>query len=393
MGIFDREPNVGKMRVKRDVNGIIRALRSREASVRVEAADSLGEIKDGGAVEPLIKALGDEDEDVRLNAQIALGKIGEPAVEALIQALQEGGWDVRCGAAGALGEIGNKRAVGFLIQALEHDEVPDVRWRAAQALGNIARPLVKLGYKKPVKSLIEALGDKDWTVQQVAAEALGDIGDPMAIEPLIEAWGAETGVWAAPALAKIGEPALPALIKALKDRDENVRLQAAFGLGCTGHKRTVEPLIHALKDKSLHVRSNAAEALQKVEGPPLDPLIESVKDEDKFVRSVAASCLGRAADKRAAAEPLIQALEDESQDVRYSAARALGKIGDMRAVEPLIDILEDRNKSVRAQAAEALGEIGDVRAIEPLIRASKRGGLLVQEAAKEALTKLKGKES
>ena len=61
MGIFDLfKPNVEKLEKKKDVHGLIKALRYKkdewdEDDVRRSAADALGKIKDERAVEPLIK--------------------------------------------------------------------------------------------------------------------------------------------------------------------------------------------------------------------------------------------------------------------------------------------------------------------------------------------------
>ena len=46
---------------------------------------------------------------------------------------------------------------------------------------------------------------------------------------------------------------------------------------------------------------------------------------------------------------------------------------------------------VRREAAEVLGKIGDARAVEPLTKALKDKDWNVQEAAKEALDKIKAK--
>ncbi|MDD1673069.1 MAG: HEAT repeat domain-containing protein [Methanomicrobiales archaeon] len=53
----------------------------------------------------------------------------------------------------------------------------DLRYRAAQELG-------RLGDPKALNLLIQALQDADWRVRQKAAWALGNIGDPRAIQPL-----------------------------------------------------------------------------------------------------------------------------------------------------------------------------------------------------------------
>ena len=97
-------PNVEKMKARRDVNGLIKALGyKKDEYVRWYTARALGEIKDPRAVEPLIAALKDTDKDVRQAAAEALGKIGDPrAVEPLIAALKDAEWHVRKAAAKAL---------------------------------------------------------------------------------------------------------------------------------------------------------------------------------------------------------------------------------------------------------------------------------------------------
>jgi len=77
MGLFG-PPNVEKLKEKRDLKGLIKALRyKRDGVVRQTAAEVLGEIGDARAVEPLLAALRDEDSDVREAAAEALGKIGD----------------------------------------------------------------------------------------------------------------------------------------------------------------------------------------------------------------------------------------------------------------------------------------------------------------------------
>lgn len=118
------KPNIEKLTQKRDVEGLIKALKDKDETVRWRAAWALGEIGDARAVEPLIQAL--KDKGVRGNAAEALGKIKDTkAVEPLIQALK----DIGVEAAEALINIGDERAVDPLIQYLKGaDEA--YRWRA-----------------------------------------------------------------------------------------------------------------------------------------------------------------------------------------------------------------------------------------------------------------------
>ena len=61
--------------------------------------------------------------------------------------------------------------------AMLSDPQPDRRWKAAESIG-------KLGDRRAVSILINALGDEDWRVRQKVAWALGNLGDGRAIQPL-----------------------------------------------------------------------------------------------------------------------------------------------------------------------------------------------------------------
>ena len=101
-------PNVEKLKAKRDVKGLIKALGyQKDGHVRNAAAGVLGQIGDTRAVEPLIAALKDESWGVRHYAAEALGQIGDTrAVELLIAALKDRDSNVREAAAGALEALG-----------------------------------------------------------------------------------------------------------------------------------------------------------------------------------------------------------------------------------------------------------------------------------------------
>jgi hypothetical protein len=92
-------------------------------------------------------------------------------------------------------------------------------------------------YKETVPALISALSDDDGDVRKSVAAALAHIGES-AVSPLLDILkdkekGKELRANAAYVLGKIGGPArsaLPALTKALKDPDRDLRRRAAFAL-------------------------------------------------------------------------------------------------------------------------------------------------------------------
>lgn len=179
MGLF--KSNVNKMRVKRDVEGLLRTLAIKDELTRVQAIKALAEIKDVVTMEPLTRLCKDDNENVsvRIAAVQALGSIGDTAcVEFSIGLLMDKNEnaDVRVAAAHTLGEIGDTRAIQPLIRTLK-DRNWSVRWA-------VMSPLTKMG-AEAVESLITALRNEDNGIRQKAAWVLGGIGDTRAVEPLI----------------------------------------------------------------------------------------------------------------------------------------------------------------------------------------------------------------
>ena len=131
------KPNVEKLEKKKDVEGLIKALKCKKTpKIRDRAAEALGKVGGEKGVEPLIQALKDEELFVRKTAVKALGEVGdERAIEPLIQALKDTHRGAQEEISWALEKIGEP-AVGSLIQALK-DEGENVRLETSKILGKI----------------------------------------------------------------------------------------------------------------------------------------------------------------------------------------------------------------------------------------------------------------
>lgn len=100
------KPNIRKLKAKKDIKGLIKALGHSDRSVQWEAVRALGEIGDERAVEGLIKALDDSKWMLRKAAVEELGKIGDPrAFDALSELVHDESRDVREAARDALRRI------------------------------------------------------------------------------------------------------------------------------------------------------------------------------------------------------------------------------------------------------------------------------------------------
>lgn len=112
-------------------------------------------------------------------ASLLQGSVDERVIEALIQRLADPAPEVRVRAARALGNLKSRQAIPRLQETLK-DEVLEVRREAASSLGKILDP-------RAIPALASALDDPD--LRLTVIWALGNIGDGEAVPlllPLVE---------------------------------------------------------------------------------------------------------------------------------------------------------------------------------------------------------------
>jgi HEAT repeat protein len=196
-------------------------------------------------------------------------------IEIQIDLLKNPDWVVRREAAITLGEMGDERCVEPLCHALRDGDW-QVREVAIEGLGQIGSPAVEL--------LIKLL--RDWDVRKYAIAALGKIRDERVLNPLmLQLRNDEFKDDALNALVELGEPALPRLVAALKDKDENVRKQAVKALGLIKHVEAIDPLIGVLADSDFYIRVMAAAGLEAIgDDRGREAIKPLMKDPDIVVR-------------------------------------------------------------------------------------------------------------
>jgi HEAT repeat protein len=264
--------------------------------------------------------------------------------------------------------------------------------------------LSKLEAKRDTPGLVKALQyEKDSQVPRAAAAALGRIGDPQAIEPLVDAHrhsreakhginvrhGSEIRDAVERALVQFGELAVEPMICALGDADPSIRELAVGTLGQIGDARAVDALARALADWAPPTRAKAAEALGTIGDPrAVDSLARALADPkaEAFVLAAAVRALRAIGDARAI-ESLVAGYRYRTEYTRNVIDTALVPFG-ARAVAPLISALSEDDPLVRAHVAGVLARIGDARAIEPLALALKDPDQVMRTGAATALGKL-----
>ena len=247
--------------------------------------------------------------------------------------------------------------------------VPAERIQAIETLGQMDIPAARdLLAEKGVRHAVRE-------VRLRSAYALAKLKEPRAVPGLMEVprVGPEDLPQGVPFirgsdLAQIGPPAVPELIRALKDEHPGVRLHAILALDMIADDAALPGLVEALREESSQLRAAAVSALgQFGSRAPVRLVAERLGDESEDVRTRAATALGAIGD-RAAVPALVERLKDDSnREVSRVAAETLTKIGGPEALAGLLEVLAHPQNAHRAIAAAALGNLKDPLAVPGLI--------------------------
>lgn len=229
---------------------------------------------------------------------------------------------------------------------------------------------------------------------------LASVGEA-AVEPLLDELD-ELGDPGAVALAAVGRPALPAIVRDLEDAPPRRRALLIHALGMSGLVEAVAPLRGQLAEADTGVRRAAGLALERlakhfvrdlgdgerreqamlvleqIGAPAAWPVGDALRDPWRGL--VAARVMGRIG--AAAVEPAMtvflqsgRSLAPHGDPAATYAAEALAQIGEP-ALDPLLAVLYDgcERPPLRAAAARTLGEMGEIA------EARLQEALLVNEA-------------
>jgi HEAT repeat protein len=238
---------------------LIAALTSPDWIVRMHAAKALGRIQNPQAVGPLVPLLQDKVKAVREEASTALAAIGEAALSSLLDALTHVEWLVRLHAVEALGKTKSPEAVVPLLSVLFNDRDRAVREDAVRALGQIGDP-------RAVEFLVTVMREPG--LRPLAVEALGEIGDRRTVPVLINV------------LEGVGRPEVSMPIDGCGNQwgEELITLGAAArALGAIRDEAAISSLIKALAYTV--TRADAADALTRFGDVVIAPLLALLAHE------------------------------------------------------------------------------------------------------------------
>lgn len=273
--------------------------------------------------------------------------------------------------------------------------------------------------KEAVPKLIELLYEPNLDIVTAASETLVKIGDPIAIEPLLEVTKKneikllnELGIRDIVSVnnksigikkkENIYEDSLTGNLNSkdiviVNKSPFSYREETVFDISILpeNYKNNdgtpisrKEIVIRGLKEPDANIRRIAAKLAIGMTDEEIVPLlVDTLKNvnEQESIRYLVAEALGEMRVKEAI-DALLEALKDDNVAVRYSAASALGKIGGQKAIKGLLESLKDQNEYVRSQVAFALGKLQDESVISHLIEALNDSSEIVRFSISEALT-------
>jgi HEAT repeat protein len=221
----------------------------------------------GAALEPLVEAARSPDVATRERAVWALLNWRDPRGEVLKQAITDADPQVRELAAGGLASGLGVNPLGPLLDAVK-DQNANVRRAAVWSLGNIPHS------PRAADAIIALMKhDPETDVREAAATALGNSGDPRALELFVAALGATDHAVRNTAVQMLGimrdARAVGTLVALLADKEPRVRMHAVSSLGQIKDERAVAPLRGLIADDDERVRIGAMDALGKITGQPL----------------------------------------------------------------------------------------------------------------------------
>jgi HEAT repeat protein len=184
------------------------------------------------------------------------------------------------------------------------------------------------------EAVLVALADVDRAERERQIERAAEAVEPEQLVRLISTDDAIRRNAALEALGKGGRRSVPALVKALRDPDEEVVMFAAGALGKTRDPSAIPHLVEILKHKDLNVVQAAIESLGELR---------------------AVSTLGA----------LGELLRGHTW-LRFAVVHTLGEIGDPSSIRTLIDLLAD--EELRHSVVASLGKIGGVEVIGALVQ-------------------------
>jgi HEAT repeat protein len=454
------EPIVSRLRREQDIDvrlslvNLIGDLRSREGftmltellegesdiNVASSIVSSLGKYRDASALPHLMRALRTRD-DLWLKFHVveALGDIGDrAALPAILPLYAEK--SLRKPVLESVGKIADVGTVNFLLRIIADEE--KLNLTALRALVRIAeaskpriveeaeRQLIQSRFRESfprakVPALIEHLATTPKReVKAFILKFLGWSGDERALPVLLTHLGhPETSEVAAQALIDFGPAAVPSILSALQNEEEDEIVALLLRvINVVGGREAIPSILHFLDHENPSIRRLAIETLGEIPDPTaIDYLLTKLDDPDVASQQAAVNSVSAlvtafseiqaevlAKIRRLLQSPsipvrlnslsvyvniqgegyhdgLLLSSKDSDPVIRQKAVSLMGKFGEERFADQLVLSLADESTAVRLAAINAIVRLKPETGLEPLISSLDDQDLWIRTAAAQAL--------
>ena len=174
------------------------------------------------------------------------------------------------------------------------------------------------------------------------------------------------------AMAVFGADAVPVLVAALQNPNDQVSASIALGKIGYAAEPAVPQLLKLLESANLNIRNRAATAVAKI-GPKsakaADALANALKTTDETTRGLVIDTLRNMGTKAKKAAPaLVEILKHGDRSLWVSALDALGEIGttDPATTARIVELLDEDETAIRLAAAQALRKLDPKQATKLL---------------------------
>lgn len=358
--------NLVKTDARLTVYSLIHALEEFSEGRQTKVIESLTQV--GAAAIPLlIEILKCNNVPLSKLASDALVQIGSSAVEAVIAGLDERTWYKRERSAETLGNMGDPRAVQPLIRVLEGRPYSENAGKLfsdwdAYVCSAAIEALGKLGDSQALEPLAQMSDDPSASIRQAAVQALSNWKHKSAAQKRVSADmcvkmlddpSQEVRLSAVRTLAKLKDPqAIPALIRRLNDSFlcgeilddlEKIRFDAT----------SVDLLLSAVEDGNQSSERYILDKLKQIGPDAAGTLVNALKGPNRPQRLMAARALAGLKDVRAV-DTLLDFVQDHGN---WDVITALAEIGQP-AIQPLLGRLRADDDSVGDTAMLSLYRMG-----------------------------------
>lgn len=346
--------SLGDLQARSAVKEICELLKSESPTLVYAAIETLGRIGSDEAIEPLVEFLNKSDEETKPLIIKSLISIGLPPnlpdiCEHLITMLKEGDWDDKEIALKGIASANCKNAVSILIDMC--GELDPTLPESEDKIPLFINTLLSIDSEEKLIQLLDK-DDMKFRGKAIAIEILGDLKSKSAIPYLVSFLNdirrdlrrASVG-----ALGHIGEPEViePLLEVSRKDPDSHVRKSAVNALGKMNAKEAYVPLLEMLEiEKYYDIIECIVKALSNIDHESF------LADPKSYERNVRAAIAKNIRDVNV----LKQLAYDNDRQIKILAIQSLGKTKSQPAIEMLISFLKDPDSEIRKSALIGIAE-------------------------------------